>query len=161
MLTNQNKALLIILTNQNKILCTRIKQRSGFQGQLAVRLNIFSNIQLINKKFCSDVGGHMKEQSWKNEAYGVISFEVIKLNVIKVHISVTKGSITSKNFEIFLRNLTHSWKFSCGRFLESFKWIADMKWEVSFYQNTGHLKTQICYKRREANAQFHSSTPHV
>ena len=67
MLTNQNKALFIILTNQNKVLCIKKKQNSGnsdesvFQGQL----NIFSNIQLINKNFASNIDGHMKNSPEK------------------------------------------------------------------------------------------------
>ena len=43
----------------------------------AVRLNIFSNIQLKNKKFGSNIDGHMKEHSWKSEACGFINFEVL------------------------------------------------------------------------------------
>ena len=43
----------------------------------AVRLNIFNNIQLINKKIGSNIDGHMKEDSWKNETCGFIDFEVI------------------------------------------------------------------------------------
>ena len=97
----------------------------------AVMLNIFSNIKLINKKFSRNIDGHMKEQSWKNEACGFINFEIINekppWNVIKDHISATKGSITSKNFEIFFRNLTHSWKHSYWRFVEIFKCVADIK----------------------------------
>ena len=55
---------------------------------------------------------------WKNSSQKMkpaVSI-ILKLRVIekpprkamKDHISVTKGSITSKNFEIFLKNLTHS-----------------------------------------------------
>ena len=54
----------------------------------------------------------MKEQSWKNEACGFINFEVIieKLPqmAIRDHISPTKGSVTSENFDVLLRNLTHN-----------------------------------------------------
>ena len=46
MLTNQNKALFIKLANQNKVLCIKIKQSSENS-----RESVFSNIQLINKKF--------------------------------------------------------------------------------------------------------------
>ena len=81
---------------------------------IAVRFDIFRNIQLINKKFGSNINGCTKEQSWKNEACGFINFEVIiektPLNVIKDHISATKGSIASRNFDVFLRNLAHSRK---------------------------------------------------
>ena len=41
-----------------------------------VRLNIFRNIQLINKNFGSNIHEHMKEQSWKNRACAFIDFEV-------------------------------------------------------------------------------------
>ena len=68
----------------------------------SVRLNIFSTIQLINKKFGSNIDWHMKGNYEKNEACSFINFEVIIENfpwkAIKDHISVTKGSITSKNF---------------------------------------------------------------
>ena len=40
------------------------------------RLNIFINIQLINKNLGSNIQEHMKEQSWKNKACGFIDFEV-------------------------------------------------------------------------------------
>ena len=65
MLSNQIKALFIILTNQNKVLRIKIKQSS--ENSLwkrilgtAVRLSIFSNAQLINKKIGSNIDGHMK-----------------------------------------------------------------------------------------------------
>ena len=76
--------------------------------------------------------------------------------MIKDHISATKGSITSKNFEILLRNLTRSQKPSYWRFLENFKCLADMKVEASFYENIDQLETQICPEQREANTRFHS-----
>ena len=65
MLTNQNKALFIILINQNKVLRIKTKQRSENSRVLgtAVRLTISSNIQLIKKKFGSNIDVHMKEQS--------------------------------------------------------------------------------------------------
>ena len=53
-LTNQYKALFVILINQNKVLCIKAKPRSEnsresvFLGT-TVRLTIFSNIQLIKK----------------------------------------------------------------------------------------------------------------
>ena len=54
----------------------------------------------------------MKEQSWKNEACDLVNFEVLiekpLWKTIKDHISATKGCVTSKNFEVFLRNVTHS-----------------------------------------------------
>ena len=43
----------------------------------AVRLNIFSNIQRINKKFGSDIDGHLREHSWKNEVCRLIRLEFI------------------------------------------------------------------------------------
>ena len=88
----------------------KIPVKACFRG--TVRLNIFSNIELINKKFGSNIDGHMKEQSWNNEICHFINFKVITekplWKAIKDHSSATKGSITSKNFEVFLRNLTHS-----------------------------------------------------
>ena len=52
----------------------------------------------------------MKEHSWKSEASGFINFEVIMKKpprkVIKDRISARKGSITSKNFKVFLKILT-------------------------------------------------------
>ena len=78
----------------------------------AVRLTIFSNIQLIKKKFGSNIDGHVKEQSWNNEACRFIIFKVIIENPqwinIKDHILERKGYITYKKFEVLLRNLTHS-----------------------------------------------------
>ena len=78
----------------------------------AVRPTIFSNIQLIKKKFDSNIDGHMKEQSWNNESCGFIVFKVMIKNPpwknIKDHISARKGSVTYKNFQVFMRNLTHS-----------------------------------------------------
>ena len=64
MLTNHNKTLFIILTNPNKVLCVKIKQKSENPVKACVRNrpNIFSNIQLINKKVGSDIDGDMKEQ---------------------------------------------------------------------------------------------------
>ena len=38
-----------------------------------------------------------------------------------------KGSATSKNFEVFLRNLTYIKKPSYWRFVESLKSVADVK----------------------------------
>ena len=114
MLTNQNRTLFIILIDQNKVWCIKIKQRSEKKRVLgtAVRLTIFSNIQLIKKKFGSNIDGHMKEQSWNNEACRFIIFKVIIKNPpwknIKDHISARKRSITYKDFEVFMRNLTHS-----------------------------------------------------
>ena len=49
----------------------------------------------------------MKEQSRKNEAGGLINFEVLIEKSPWKAILATKGSITSKNFEVFLRNLIH------------------------------------------------------
>ena len=46
MLTNQNKVLFIILANQNKVLCIKIKQSSE-NLETTVKLNIFSNVQLL------------------------------------------------------------------------------------------------------------------
>ena len=119
------------------------------------------NIQLINNRFGSNIDGRMKERSWKNEACGFINFEVIikkpRWNVIKNHIPATKGSITSRNIEISLTKLKHSRKANCWRFVESSKWIADMKWEKSFYQNIDRLKTQIFSKQNEANIRFQNS----
>ena len=64
MLTNQNKALFIILINQNEVFCIRMKQSLQRVLVTAVReLNIFSNIQLIKKKFGSNIDGHENEQS--------------------------------------------------------------------------------------------------
>ena len=67
MLPNQNKALLIILTNQNKAMGIKKKQSSENSREnvsgTAVRLNIFSNIQRMNKKFGSDIDGHLREHS--------------------------------------------------------------------------------------------------
>ena len=114
MLTNQNRTLFIILIDQNKVWCIKIKQRSEKKRVLgtAVRLTIFSNIQLIKKKFGSNIDGHMKEQSWNNEACRFIIFKVIIKNPpwknIKDHISARKGFIAYKNVEVFMRNLTHS-----------------------------------------------------
>ena len=83
----------------------------------AVRLTIFSNIQLIKKKFGSNIDGHMKEQFWNYEACRFIIFKVITKNPpwknIKYHISARKGSIAYKNFEVFMRNLTQSFNFAC------------------------------------------------
>ena len=94
----------------------------------------------------------MKKRSWKNEACGFINFEVIikkpRWNVIKDHIPPTKGSITSKNIEISLRKLTHSRKPNCWRFVESFKWIADMTWEESF------TKTLTTWKHRFSRSKM-------
>ena len=39
----------------------KIPVKACFRG--TVRLNFFSNIELINKKFGSNIDGHMKEQS--------------------------------------------------------------------------------------------------
>ena len=47
--------------HQNKVKSIKF-QRKGVLGT-AVRLNIFSNIQLIKKKIDSNVDKHMKEQS--------------------------------------------------------------------------------------------------
>ena len=68
----------------------------------------------------------MKEQSWNNEAFHFIIFKVIMeippWKIIKDPISAKKGSITSKNSEVFLRNLTHSQKPSYRRL--GLDWIA-------------------------------------
>ena len=104
MLTNQNRTLFIILIDQNKVWCIKIKQRSEKKRVLgtAVRLTIFSNIQLIKKKFGSNIDGHMKEQSWNNEACRFIIFKVIIKNPpwknIKDHISARKGSINTSRY---------------------------------------------------------------
>ena len=68
--------------------------------------------------------------------------EIPPWKIIKDPISAKKGSITSKNSEVFLRNLTHSQKPSYWRLglVESFNFVADMKWEASFYQNSDHLE---------------------
>ena len=68
MLTDQNKPLFTILINQNKVLRIKIKQSlENFPWtcvlETTVKFNIFSNIQLINKKSDSNIDGHMKEQS--------------------------------------------------------------------------------------------------
>ena len=93
----------------------------------AVRLTIFSNIQLIKKKFGSNIDGHMKEQSWNNEACRFINFKVIiktpPWKNIKDHVSARKGSITYKHFEVSMRNLTHSQKPSYWRLVESFNFV--------------------------------------
>ena len=60
MLTNQNKTLFVILANQNKVFCIKIKQSSE-KLETADKLNIFSNIQLLNKNFGSNIDGNMKE----------------------------------------------------------------------------------------------------
>ena len=44
----------------------------------AVRLTIFSNIQLIKKKFGSNIDGHLEEESWNNEACHVRSYFLTK-----------------------------------------------------------------------------------
>ena len=58
-------------------------------------LTTFSDIQLINKKFDSNIDGHMKEQPSKNEVCSFINFEVIiekpPWKAIKDQISATKG----------------------------------------------------------------------
>ena len=46
---------------------------------------------------------------------------------IKEHISATKGSMTFKNFKVFLTNLTHSSKPSYWRFMESLKCVAEKR----------------------------------
>ena len=78
----------------------------------AASLTIFSNIQLIKNKLGSNIDGHVKEQSWNNETCHFIVFQVIVKNSpwenIKDHISARKGSVTYKNVEVFIRNLTHS-----------------------------------------------------
>ena len=80
-------------------------------------------------KFGSNIGGHMKKRSWENEIPGFIHFEVIIKKIswkaTKGHISATKGSITSKNFEVFLRNLK-TYKLSYWRFVESFKCVGEV-----------------------------------
>ena len=104
MLTNQNKALFIILFNESIVHQNEAKFKK-FQWKrvlgTAVRLNIFSNIQLIKKKFGSNIDGHMKEECWNNEACRFIIFKIIienpPLRNIKNDISATKGSITYKN----------------------------------------------------------------
>ena len=49
----------------------------------------------MNNKFGSNIGGHMKEQSWKSQACGFIKFEVVfvkpQWKAIRPHISATKG----------------------------------------------------------------------
>ena len=121
MLTNQNRTLFIILIDQNKVWCIKIKQRSEKKRVLgtAVRLTIFSNIQLIKKKFGSSIDGHVKEQCWNNEASRFIIFKVKNTpwKNIKDHISARKGSVTYYNFEVSwrtqhtVRNLiTEDWR---------------------------------------------------
>ena len=82
-----------------------------------VMLTIFSNIQLIKKRFGSNYDRHMKEQFWNYEACRFIIFKVIIRNPtwknIKYHILARKGSITYKNFEVFVRNLTQSFNLAC------------------------------------------------
>ena len=65
---------------------------------------------------------------WKNSPEKMfITFEVIieisMWESIEDHISVTKVSITLKNFEEFLRNLRHNQKSSNRRFVENFKYV--------------------------------------
>ena len=68
MLTYQNKALFIILINQNKVLCMKLKQSSENSSENvffrdSCKAHIFSNIQLIKNKFGNNIDGHMKERS--------------------------------------------------------------------------------------------------
>ena len=66
MLTSQNIALFIILTNPNIKYCASKQskvQKISVKACVRDRFNIFSNIQLINKKFGSNNDGHVKEQS--------------------------------------------------------------------------------------------------
>ena len=115
MLTDQNKALFMILINQNKDWCIKIKQRLEVRVKACFRDNSkahYLNIQLIKKKFDSNIDGQVKELSWNNEACCFIIFKVIIKNYprknIKDHISARKAAITYKNFEVFLKNWTHS-----------------------------------------------------
>ena len=75
MLTNQNKSFFIILINQNNIVHQNKAKFRKFPWKrllwTAVRFSIFSNIQLINKKFGSNIDGHMMEQFWKNEKWSL------------------------------------------------------------------------------------------
>ena len=73
---------------------------------------MFINIQLTKKEFGSNIHGHIKKQFWDNEACCFIIFKVITKNPpwknIKDDISARKGSITYKNFDVWLTKLTHS-----------------------------------------------------
>ena len=60
-LTNQNKALFLILSNQN--ISTVHQNKVKRVLRTAARLNIFSNIPLINNKFGINIDEHMKKYS--------------------------------------------------------------------------------------------------
>ena len=122
--------MFIIFINQNKVLYIKTKFRKfPWKPVLrtAVRLTIFSTIQLIKKKFGSNIDGHMKEHSWNNEACHFMFFKVIIKNPpwknIEDHISAREGSVTYKNVEVFRTNLTHSYKPSYWRLVESFNFV--------------------------------------
>ena len=84
MLSNQNKALFIILIYQNKVLCIKIKESSENSVKACFRDSckdsILSNIKPIKKKFSTNIDGVMKEQSLDNEVCQFINFKVIIKN---------------------------------------------------------------------------------
>ena len=87
----------------------------------AVKLTIFSNIQLIKKEFSRNIDGHMTEQSWNNEACRLIISKIIIKNLLwKNKWPYFSEKRVCKNLEIFMRNLTHSLKPSYWRLAGSF-----------------------------------------
>ena len=134
----------------------------------AVRLTIFSNIQLIKKKFGSNIDGHMKEQSWNNEACFYIIFKLIIENPLwnwknmEDHISPIKVPITYENFEVLMSNLIRCKKPSYWRLAESFNCVCWYEVGSEFLQKQWPPgKHRFAGSRKRLMHDFKVSTPHV
>ena len=150
--------------HQNKAKVRKFRQKRILGT--AVRLTIFNNIQLIKKKFGNNIDVHMKEQCWNNEACLFIIFKVINKNPpwknIKDHISVRKGSITYKNYDVFMRNLAHSQKPSYWRLTENFNCVSWYEVGSEFLPKQWPPgKLRLARSRKRLIHSFNVSTAHV